>query len=356
MPTGSNEKRESGMGFRFRKSINLGGGFKINLSKSGIGYSFGTKGYRVTKKASGGTRSTLSVPGTGISYVHETNGKSRNHANVGNNSNYNRQPDSQNNGCDNNHYDTVAISNGKAENVVSEGLEEMIALANKSYKFNNWSTIGIIVSLVLSCSNPIFILLVCVCVACKIYIHQNGKINLDYTIDDEQRSIINERMNPMKKIAQSKKIWSITQSSKVIDSKYTGGANTTVKRIPCTPTTKLPFPFTSNEEALCFQYSKEKLIFLPDKFFIIKNGKIGALNYSDLKSTVSATRFVESEIVPSDAKVVDKTWKYVNKSGGPDKRFSDNRQYPVCLYGELTLRAAEGNINTILMFSNTDIE
>lgn len=25
------------MGFRMRKSINLGGGFKINLSKSGIG-------------------------------------------------------------------------------------------------------------------------------------------------------------------------------------------------------------------------------------------------------------------------------------------------------------------------------
>lgn len=31
------------MGFRFRRSINLGGGFKINLSKSGIGYSWGTK-------------------------------------------------------------------------------------------------------------------------------------------------------------------------------------------------------------------------------------------------------------------------------------------------------------------------
>ncbi len=32
------------MGFRYRKSINLGGGFRINLSKSGIGYSWGVKG------------------------------------------------------------------------------------------------------------------------------------------------------------------------------------------------------------------------------------------------------------------------------------------------------------------------
>lgn len=39
------------MGFRFRKSINLGKGFRINLSKSGIGYSVGGKGFRLTKKA-----------------------------------------------------------------------------------------------------------------------------------------------------------------------------------------------------------------------------------------------------------------------------------------------------------------
>ena len=59
------------MGLRYRKSINLGGGLRINFSKSGIGYSWGTKGYRVTKTAKGTTRTTVSVPGTGISYVHE---------------------------------------------------------------------------------------------------------------------------------------------------------------------------------------------------------------------------------------------------------------------------------------------
>ena len=44
------------MGLRYRKSINLGGGFRVNFSKSGVGYSWGTKGYRVTKKAGGGVR------------------------------------------------------------------------------------------------------------------------------------------------------------------------------------------------------------------------------------------------------------------------------------------------------------
>lgn len=55
------------MGFRFRKSINLGGGIKLNLSKKGIGISAGTKGARISTGPSG-TRFTGSIPGTGISY------------------------------------------------------------------------------------------------------------------------------------------------------------------------------------------------------------------------------------------------------------------------------------------------
>ena len=65
------------MGLRFRKSINLGGGFRINLSKSGVGYSWGVKGYRVTKTASGRTRKTYSIPGTGISWVDESRNSRR---------------------------------------------------------------------------------------------------------------------------------------------------------------------------------------------------------------------------------------------------------------------------------------
>ena len=64
------------MGFRFRKSIKLGKSFRINLSKSGVGWSMGTKAFRYTKKAGGGSRTTSTIPGTGISYVKEY-GKSK---------------------------------------------------------------------------------------------------------------------------------------------------------------------------------------------------------------------------------------------------------------------------------------
>ena len=60
------------MGFRFRKSIPIGKHFRINLSKSGVGHSWGVKGARFTKTANGKNRTTLSVPGTGISYTTES--------------------------------------------------------------------------------------------------------------------------------------------------------------------------------------------------------------------------------------------------------------------------------------------
>lgn len=55
------------MGFGFRKSLNLGGGFRLNFSKSGIGISAGFKGFRVGI-GPGGARVRASIPGTGLYY------------------------------------------------------------------------------------------------------------------------------------------------------------------------------------------------------------------------------------------------------------------------------------------------
>jgi hypothetical protein len=57
------------MALRYRKSIRLGGGVRLNVSGRGVGWSVGGKGFRYTKPA--GRRraySTASIPGTGISY------------------------------------------------------------------------------------------------------------------------------------------------------------------------------------------------------------------------------------------------------------------------------------------------
>ena len=95
----------------------------------------------------------------------------------------------------------------------------------------------------------------------------------------------------------------------------------------------------------------EKFIFLPDKLILIQGLRVGAVSYSDLNIRFGATRFIESEAVPRDTQVIDRTWQYVNKSGTPDGRFRNNMQYPVCLYGTLELSSASG-LHTQLMFSH----
>lgn len=59
------------MGFRYRKSVNMGP-FRLNASKSGLGWSVGVPGARYTKMANGRNRVTASIPGTGISWVEES--------------------------------------------------------------------------------------------------------------------------------------------------------------------------------------------------------------------------------------------------------------------------------------------
>jgi tetratricopeptide (TPR) repeat protein len=64
------------VGFRMRKSISIIPGVRLNLSKTGIGYSVGVKGYRLTQRADGRTQRTASLPGTGLSHV-TTSGSAR---------------------------------------------------------------------------------------------------------------------------------------------------------------------------------------------------------------------------------------------------------------------------------------
>jgi hypothetical protein len=61
------------MGFYYRKSVSLGP-FRVNVSKAGLGYSVGTRGFRTGVSARGRRYSTFSIPGTGMGY--RTSGKS----------------------------------------------------------------------------------------------------------------------------------------------------------------------------------------------------------------------------------------------------------------------------------------
>lgn len=52
---------------RYRKRLNFGP-MRINLSRSGIGTSWGIQGFRITHSSAGRRYMTLSLPGTGFSW------------------------------------------------------------------------------------------------------------------------------------------------------------------------------------------------------------------------------------------------------------------------------------------------
>lgn len=333
------------MGLRYRKSINLGGGFRINLSKSGIGYSWGVKGYRITKTARGTVRTTVSIPGTGVSYVSESR---------------KRQAQNQNRPTPQNVQPTQPYSpqtfngqtyeNARAEEISSAAVSDILDAAKKTLTWNSALIICLIVSLVLSFVNPLFLLSSIVFLVLFIFVRIKGVVKLDYCISDDQvQAQWNARMGMLYSIASSQKLWRILSSGTIVDQKRNAGAQNAVNRVPCDFTCTLPFPFKANIRCISLSTKKEALIFLPD-MLLIKQGKtFGALTYHDLSCRLSSTAFIEEDGVPRDAVVIGQTWKYVNKSGGPDRRFKDNRQLPICKYGELILTGP--GLNTIFMFS-----
>jgi hypothetical protein len=56
------------MGWRFRRSVKLLPGIRLNLSRSGVSTSIGVRGAHVTV-GHGKVRETVGIPGTGISYT-----------------------------------------------------------------------------------------------------------------------------------------------------------------------------------------------------------------------------------------------------------------------------------------------
>ena len=84
------------------------------------------------------------------------------------------------------------------------------------------------------------------------------------------------------------------------------------------------------------------LYLFPDRLLIYGQSGIQSVVYSDLTLEPGAVLFVEQGIVPSDAVVVDTTWRYINRDGGPDRRFKDNRPLPVVRYGILNISAHSG--------------
>ena len=57
------------MGLRFRKSITLCKGVRLNFGKTGASVTLGQKGFHKTISTSGRVTTSIGIPGTGIYYT-----------------------------------------------------------------------------------------------------------------------------------------------------------------------------------------------------------------------------------------------------------------------------------------------
>ncbi len=331
------------MGFRYRKSINLGGGFRVNISKSGIGYSWGVKGARITKTARGTTRRTLSVPGTGISYVDET-GKRRtqNNAKNGSYSSSNQRPN-----------DVMPAENMEVVDVSKYQPAEYKELLDRLKKVQNLNLLSTILILTfLLAAIPIFIITGMAGIVLKIYTHTKLVVTMEYEFDEDSKIAFEQFNSIWMSMNTNKKFWQIITAAQIQNAKAHGGAKTGVTRIPAKAINKLPYFLNSNINPFGLRLKNKQLLFLPDKLLVIDGRRVGALNYSDIDLKLEKTNFIESSAVPADAKVVRQTWLKVNKDGSPDRRYKGNRQVPVCEYGEVIIQSGN-KLYVELMCSNS---
>lgn len=133
------------------------------------------------------------------------------------------------------------------------------------------------------------------------------------------------------------KTWIII--SRIRNTELKSSAYSTVDRNQISLTTgRFPYLKTSFDVPSFPSGNNKKYYYYPR--FIIYGDSLDSFEVYPLDAVsfeYSDSRFIETSVLPSDAKKVDITYKYVNKNGGPDRRFADNPVLPVMLYGEISI-------------------
>lgn len=328
------------MGLRYRKSINLGGGFKINLSKSGVGYSWGVKGARVTKTSRGTTRTTLSIPGTGISHVTETSNKAKS-----NNKNLPTEIEES--------YGQVVST--ETINIKDCQSKEYVELLSRIKKVKYLDTLAniLLIAIFAVYTVPFVAILGIVGLLLKLLIFYKLAVPIEYEFDEEAKEDYDKLYSSCMSLKTNKKIWQIISEAHN-DGKVHGGASKSVNRVPAKIINNMPYYIYSNINLFGMKLKKMKIFFLPDKLLIISGMNVGVIDYKDLQIEIRSTSFIEEEAIPKDGKVIGYTWQKVNKDGSPDKRFKGNKQLTVCEYGKMILESGE-SLHVEIMFSNSEI-
>ncbi|MBC9913887.1 DUF4236 domain-containing protein [Chitinophaga varians] len=175
-------------------------------------------------------------------------------------------------------------------------------------------------------------------------------MELHYAMDDKYEQVYQQFKAHFVTFSRSSRIWQYLNTQRTTDYKRHAGAGNLIRRLRIRGISenKIPIPyFVTNVAIPYISLHNLELYFLPERLLVKRGSAFAAIYYKNLHITGRVTDFIESDMLPGDARVVDYTWQYVNKSGGPDRRFNNNRKLPVCAYSEYTFTSDTGVFETI---------
>lgn len=334
------------MGIYLRKSVRVGP-FRFNLSKSGIGVSGGVRGLRLGT----GPRGNYVHMGRGGLYYRKT--LSRRRGDSGAMPEQERQPGPRDVRAGDSCVPLQDIDSADISRLVDASSEDVVAELNgKLRRMSAWpfaAAIGLmIIGYVLYSDAPHWLAVAITGVTVVVTLSAfcwdllRKSVVLLYDIDQTLDGAVESLHTSFKKMQQCDGIWHLAASGRVTDGKYHAGADEMVRRESIALTIANPPLVKTNVATPCIPVGSQSLYFFPDRVLVFESKGVGAVSYENLVVGVEHAKFVESGTVPRDAEVVGRTWQYVNKRGGPDKRFKDNRELPVALYEDVRFTSDTG--------------
>jgi hypothetical protein len=343
------------MGFYLRKSISVGPS-RFNLSKSGVGVSAGVKGLRFGV----GPRGNYVHMGRAGLYYRATIPQQVSPSPESRPAVPNAAPPVP----PGTHAPLQEIESADISRIVDSSSRELLnELNQKQQKVRHFPFVAVgsaIFLLIGLASWPKWLvaLFVLIAIAACYAAHSRDVLAktavLFYDFEPEIEEAYGRLHGCASSLAACAGTWHIEAEGQVLDRKYHAGASSLVRRKSTFIRKAEPPYLKTNVETISIGVGRQTLHFFPDRVLVYDKDGVGAVNYRDLRLGVQPGRFIEDGPVLYDAKVVDRTWRYVNKSGGPDRRFKDNKELPICLYEQISLSSASG-LNELIQVSRCGV-
>jgi hypothetical protein len=184
----------------------------------------------------------------------------------------------------------------------------------------------------------------------------NTKIAVTFEAGDAAQRAYSSMVRAFDALKLSSKKWDVTADGSTNQFVERTLANRTVDRHP------VAFEFSSTDliqfsgRAMRFEnVNGDDILIYPGIAVIPRaDGAFALIDIRELQIGIEGVRFHEVEGVPEDAEVVGQTWAKTNKDGSPDRRFKENYQIPICLYGQIAFRSQTG-VTEEYMVSNANV-